>query len=370
VKLTVKPHVLRYLLDKANMAVAVRAGDVILTTFHVCAAPGSLRVSATDLRVGLVTGTAMVEVDEAFTFCAPAKKFAKIVSAVPDDTDVVIELQAGLKLRIQAGQAVWNTSVFDAKDFPDVPLFDAEAVRHVVSREGLLAALDKVRFAVSDDTQRPMLQQVYFDGKAVYASDSYRLQVAEYPYLAGVSIPSLALADLMTLLKRSEAAEISVSVDKNHILFGIGSDIFSCTVMQAKFPDVRKLILQPAMGNKDEVVATTQALVAAVNRVAIVADQGSKAMSLKLEKRGELFGISLHTSDQLGDQGSEFVEATYDTKLLGKELWLNYQYLLEMLGALNGKLVTFRLGEDTPIHLSSIYVTEPGLEAVCLQFRP
>lgn len=368
-KLTVKPHVLNHLLGKAGLAVALRSGDVILTTYKLEARGKQLFVSGTDLITGITTVTDAVQIDRDGSCCVPAKKFQRIIEAVDPDSDVVLELQEkGARLAISGGQASWTTSVYLTGEFPRIPGIIADQDIQTVNREQFLLALSRVSFAVSSDEARPSLQQVYFDGHHVYGCDSFRAQVAVYEGLAGLSIPSVALPDLIGLLKRSAERDIQVALQPKHAIFGVGLDTFSCTRLQAGYPNVAGTIVAPAQTNDLDVVVDRLQLIAAVKRVAISADAVQKAMTITLEHTGEP-RLVLRAKDPAGEYAYERVPASFPLSEKDRLIGVNYQYLLDLLDVLDERFVTFKLKKDTPVLLSPLYVNANGIESVCMQFR-
>jgi DNA polymerase-3 subunit beta len=340
---TAKRLVLASLVDKAISVVPNRDVMPELKHFLVQVAPGSLRLAATDLELSVLAATPAVTAEVTQALLLPARKLLAILREAPEG-DVIIDV-AGESAAVRAGTASWSLLLADAAGYPQLP--DPDGVEmHPVSREAFLGALRTVRHAVGRDSGRPSLMQVDIavgeDGSAkVTASDSVRFARATLPgFPVSMQIPSGALDSLVKTLESSELDEVQAGETDRQLVFRIGSTVFLAQKLPAKFPDVEKLLLKPALENRLSLTADRAELAGAIRRVRINADPETSAIGLKLTQ-GTLTAVA---RDKYGNRAEEAISAAWD----GPErlVVVNHQFLTDMLAAHPSGSCRFWLGPE------------------------
>ena len=279
----------------------------VLKHFLVQVAPGRLQLAATDLELSVLASTPAVTAEATQTLVLPARKLLAILKEAPDG-DIVIDV-AGEFATVRAGTASWSLKLDDGSSYPPLP-DPAQVEMHPVGREAFLGALKTVRHAVGRDSSRPALMQVDIlagesvrgNGAKVTACDSVRFARTELNgFSVNMQIPSGALDSLVKTLEGSELDEVHTGETGAHLVFRIGSTVFLASKLMAKFPDVEKLLLRPALENRLLLTADKAELAGAIRRVRINADPETSAIGLQLSQ-GTLTAVA---RDKYGNRAEE-----------------------------------------------------------------
>jgi DNA polymerase III subunit beta len=341
---TAKRLVLASLVARAISVVPDRDVMPVLKHFLVQVAPGSLALAATDLELSVLASTPAVTAEVTQTLVLPARKLLAILREAPEG-DVIIDI-AGESATVTAGTASWSLLLADASDYPRLP-DPAEVEMHPVSREALAGALKTVRHAAGRDSGRPPLMQVDIavreDGTAnVTASDGVRFSRVRLPaFPLSMAVPSGALDSLARTLDGSELDEVHVGETDSHLVFRIGSTVFLATRMLAKFPDVEKLLLRPALENRLELTADKAELAGAIRRVRINADPETSAIGLRLSAGA----LTVVARDKYGNRAEETISAGWEHP--ERMVAVNHQFLTDMLAAHPSGSCRFWLGPES-----------------------
>jgi DNA polymerase-3 subunit beta len=347
---TVKRLVLASLADKAISVIPTGNTMPVLKHFLVQVAPGLLRMAASDLELSVLASTPAVTADAVQTLVLPARRLLQIVREAPGD-DIIVDV-AGEFAAVRSGTAKWDLFLADCSEYPPLP-DPAEVTMHPVGREEFLGALKTVRHAVGRDSGRPALMQVDISAPAagqpgttqVTACDSVRFaRTALAGFGLSMQIPSGALDSLVKTLESSEQDEVHTGEteagSRGFLVFRIGGTVFLAAKTMAKFPDVEKLLLRPALENRLVLTADKAELAAAVRRVRINADPETSAVGLKLSA-GSLAVIA---RDKYGNRAEETVSAGWEH---GERLVVvNHQFLTELLAAHPSPACRFFLGPE------------------------
>jgi len=340
---TARRMVLAALADKAISVVPTREVVPVLKHFQVQVAPGRLQLAATDLELSVLASTPAVTADATQTLVLPARKLLVILREAPDG-DVTIEV-TGDTATVRAGPASWSLVLEDASAYPPLP--DPAAVQmHPVNRAAFVAALKAVRHAVGRDSGRPPLMQVDIAAggagtATVTACDGVRFARTTLPgFGLSMQLPSGALDDLVKMADGADLDEIQAGETGPALVFRIGGTVFLATRMTAKFPDVEKLLLKPAEGNKLLLTADKAELSAVIRRVRINADESTSAIGLRLSA-GKLTVIARDTH---GNRAQETIDAGWEHG--DRLVVVSHQFLSEMAAAHPAAQCRFWLGPE------------------------
>jgi DNA polymerase-3 subunit beta len=153
---------------------------------------------------------------------------------------------------------------------------------------------DKSKFAISTEETRYYLNGVYFhvaqgsDGPALraVATDGHRLARIDAPLppgaegMPGVIVPRKTVNELRKLLDDDEAV-IKVSVSDTKIRFETPTLTLTSKVIDGTFPDYTRVIPQ---GNAKRLEVDAKEFARAVDRVATVSSERSRAVKLNLDE--------------------------------------------------------------------------------------
>ena len=155
-----------------------------------------------------------------------------------------------------------------------------------------------------------------------------------------MAIPSGALDSLVKTLEGSELDEVHAGETGSHLVFRVGSTVFLASKLLAKFPDVEKLLLRPALENRLLLTADKAELGDAIRRVRINADPETSAIGLQLSA-GTLTAIA---RDKYGNRAEESIAAGWDGP--DRLVAVNHQFLSDMLAAHPSASCRFWLGPE------------------------
>ena len=349
---TAKRLILAALADKAISVVPARDVMPVLKHFLVQVAPGRLQMAATDLELSVLASTPAVTTSAAETLVLPARKLLAILKEASGD-DITVDVD-GEFATVRAGTASWSLRLDDGSSYPPLP-DPAEVEMHPVGREGFLGALRAVRHAVGRDSGRPALQQVDISvrdrsqsGMAAMASRSPPAMAPGSPvreltgFPLAMQIPVGALDSLVKTLESSELDEVQVGETDSHLVFRVSGTVFLASKLMAKFPDVEKLLLRPALENRLKLIADKPELAGAIRRVRINADPETSAIGLHLFTQGTMTVIA---RDKYGNRAQQDVSVTWAGT--DRLVVVNHQFLASMLAAHPSQECQFWLGAES-----------------------
>lgn len=330
VSFTVKRVVLEAMAAKAISVVPSREFMPVLKHFQVTVSPGGLCVSATDLELSVLASTSAVTADDTARVVLPAKKLVEIIKCAPEG-DVRVSVDGEFAV-IGSGSASWTLRLVDGSSYPPLPNL-ASIDFHTVSRESFVTALKRVRHALGRDTYRSQLMQMVINAgngtpAQVLACDGVRLaitELAEFP--VSLRIPSGAVDVLIKMLDADGAESIEVGETPSVVAFRVGAHVFAASKTMAEFPDVQKLVVAPALENRELLTVDKAALGEAVRRVRIAADDATSALALRLAPDQ----VTVIARDKHGNKSEEVVPATWEGD--ATLVVVNHRFLIDALDA-------------------------------------
>jgi DNA polymerase-3 subunit beta len=368
-KLSIERGTLLKALAQAQSVVERRNTIPILANVLIEAEGNTVSFRATDLDIEVVDrAPAMVERPGATT--VSAVMLHEIVRKLPDGALVnLTEDAASGRLTITAGRSTFSLATLPKEDFP--VMASSEYVTNFSAKAPILRRLfDKSKFAISTEETRYYLNGVYMHvatGEAgpvlrCVATDGHRLARidAELPAgadgMAGVIVPRKTVAELRKLLDDDDAV-IAVSVSETKVRFATPAIVLTSKVIDGTFPDYSRVI---PTGNAKRLEVDASEFAKAVDRVATVSSERSRAVKLSLDE--DRLVLSVNAPDS-GAAEEELAVAYGDERL---EIGFNAKYLLEIASQVDRENAVFlfnssgdptlmREGNDT----SAVYVVMP-----------
>jgi DNA polymerase-3 subunit beta len=329
------------------------------------AAKGSIRVTATDLEVG-VRGEVEGDVVKEGSVTINAKKVYEIIREIPNE-QVQLKRLDNDWVEIRSGKSVFKIVGLEAKEFPQFPRFDNKAL--VSTPASLLRAMiERTLFSVSTDETRYSLNGVYIEQGTggnirMVATDGHRLAfeekaVGSFGLTKGVILPRKGLAELKKLLEGGGDGAISLGFKENLGLVTKDRLELFMRLIDGDFPDYTKVIPK---GNPNIVKLEHDELLQALRRVSILSSERYKG--IRMEFTEGRVSISANNPD-LGEAVEE-IDAEYKGKPLS--IGFNARYLIEVLGVLGGDgEVDIELKDE----LSPSVIRKAGLEGYLYVLMP
>jgi DNA polymerase III subunit beta len=346
VKVICKQQDLAKGLSTVSHAVSSRTTLPILSNILVVTEEGRIRLTATNLEIG-ITCWVPAEVQEEGTTTVPAKLFTEFVSSLPS-TDVTMALQEGTQtLRVSGGRTVSNIRGMDPAEFPTLPSADDSQPPVLLDAAELRSMIQHVAFAAATDDTRRVFTGVlarFANGRLTFAAaDSFRLAVreADLPESAASSaagdvlIPARTLSELARVLPPEGTVQMIVTPQRNQVVFHVEGvvDVVS-NLLADQFPNYSAIVpkTHATTANVD-----TAALREATKRASLFARDSNNIVRLKVEPgdadSGGTGRLTLSaTADELGD-ATDTVEAAVDGA--GLEIIFNVKYLSDVLAVID-----------------------------------
>jgi DNA polymerase-3 subunit beta len=369
-KVTILQENLARGLGIVSRAVSPRSTLPVLANVMVATDEGRLRLSATNLEMGITCWIA-ARIEEEGTTTVPARTFVDLISTLPGD-QVALTLDISTQtLNLRSGTSTNDIKCIDAQEFPPMPVPDMEgAVQlNVADFRGMI---HQVAFSASTDEARPVLMGVLMivegDQITMAAADGFRLSVrtatlpAPAPEPVNIIVPARALNELARVANDGEET-ISMVVPKGRgqVIFRVKDVELVSQLIDGTFPDYQQIIPR---SYKSRTLVATASLLKACKQAEIFAREGSNVARLEIKPAaGEMEPSEVEisaTSEETG-KNETIVEATVDGS--GVLIAFNVKYLREALevidtpnvaletSAANAPGVVRPVGEDDFLHV-------------------
>ena len=368
-KFSIERSALLKAVAQAQSVVERRNTIPILANVLIEAEGDTARFRATDLDIEVVD-VAPAKVDRAGATTVSAVTLNEIVRKLPDGALVTLSdnAQTG-RLTIEAGRSNFALATLPREDFPVMASSDY-ASNFSAPAPVLRRLFDKSKFAISTEETRYYLNGVYMhvsdsDGAKVLrcvATDGHRLARIDAPLpmgaegMAGVIVPRKTVGELRKLLDDDNAI-IAVSVSETKIRFATPTITLTSKVIDGTFPDYTRVIPQ---GNTKRLEVDAAEFARAVDRVATVSSERSRAVKLSLDEDRLILSVN---APDTGNAEEELAVAYGDEKL---EIGFNAKYLLEIASQVDRKNAVFLFnssGDPTLMRegndMSAVYVVMP-----------
>lgn len=320
-KVTVLQENLARGLGIVSRAVSPRSTLPVLSNILIATDEGRLRLSATNLELGITCWIA-ARVDEEGSTTVPARTFSDLVNTLPGDQ---VQLTLDLKtqnLHLKGGTSNNDIKCIDAQEFPPLPTpeMDGAVQLNVADFKEMI---HQVAFAASTDEARPVLMGVLMnvekDKVTMAAADGFRLSVRKAQLSQAVQqpvnviIPARALNELARVASDGEEP-IYMVIPKNRgqVLFRVKDVEVVSQLIDGTFPDYHQIIPR---SYKSRTLVSTAALLKACKQAEIFAREGSNVARLDIKQaNGEMQPSEVEisaTSEETG-KNETIVEATVD----------------------------------------------------------
>jgi len=359
VKITCKQQDLSRGLSAVSHAVSSRSTLPILANILVATDHGRLKLSATNLEIG-INCWVDAQVHEEGTTTVPAKLLTDFVNSLPQASVDITVPEGSNTMSIKSLLSSANIKGMDASEFPLIPSAEGGEEPVLLDATLLKEMIEEVAFAAADDDSRPVftgvLVQVSDEKITFAAADAFRLAVRFAP-LPGddhprgdILIPARTLTELVRILPSEGPVQMIVTPNRIQVLFHTEQLYLVSRLIEGSFPNFRQIIPKE---HSTRAVIETKEFAAAVKSAALFARDSSNITRVKINP-GDSGGLEPGaitieaTAEDLGDNTST-VNAAVD----GPELQIifNVKYLADVLSVI-----------DTPeVALEANAPTRPGV---------
>jgi DNA polymerase-3 subunit beta len=346
-KLTCSQSELTTALALVGRAVSGRPSHPILANVLLTAdaATGRLSLTGYDLSLGIQASIpASAETSGATT--VPARLFGEIVSRLPADGPITLSTAESAQLEIASLSGSYRLQQQDAEDYPGLPLSPTSEPITLQAAD-LIRGLKATLFASSSDESKQLLTGVHLTIGAASefaATDGHRLAVLRLPGDAttatAITVPARALRELERLLVASGAEAVEMFTQHGQIVFTCGDQLLTSRSLDGTYPRYEQLI--PG-GFSKAITANRKGLQAALERVAVVADQHNNVVKITADPDREELQITADAQDV--GSGAEVLSA--EVKGDAIVIAFNVRYLLDGLKAMAAEEVVLQCNAPT-----------------------
>jgi DNA polymerase III subunit beta len=337
-KVTVLQENLARGLGTVSKAVSPRSTLPVLANILIATDEGRLRLSATNLEMG-VTCWIPARIDEEGSTTVPSRTFSDLVGTLPGD-QVLLKLDSSTQtLNVRGGTSTNDIKCIDAQEFPPMPVPDFEGAVQINVGD-FREMIHQVAFAASSDEARPVLMgvlvQVDKDKLTMAAADGFRLSVRKAvlstPAPAPISaiVPAQALKELARVASDGEEPiYMVIPKGRGQVVFRVKDVEVVSQLIDGTFPDYQQIIPR---SYKSRTLVSTSSLLKACKQAEIFAREGSNVARFNIKSaQGELQPSEVEisaTSEETG-KNETIVEATVDGS--GLLIAFNVKFLREAL---------------------------------------
>lgn len=300
----------------------------ILSNLLVEVEGGILKISATDLDLGMCCHCP-AKVQRPGSGTIPAKRILEIIRSLPE-AEVHFKALENHWVQVTCERSSFKLVGMARDNFPMLPALPPALA--TLPANVLATAMQKTVFAISSEESRYTLNGALLllrpGSVTMVATDGHRLALIERDIeVAGLKnelrllIAKKAMGELLRLLSEEEGElPVSVSKDESHLFFSLGQRVLICRMLTGQFPNYEAVL--PRENNR-VLQLEKETISAAVRRVALLADERSRAVRMHLEKG------QLEISSSSGEYGeaSEVLDTSYQDEAM--QIGFNYQYLLD-----------------------------------------
>ena len=340
----------------------------ILSNVKIQTTPTALTITGSDLEVELVASTNLLEGAclEAGETTVPARKLVEICKSLPTAALIDLHITEDQRCILKSGNSRFVLGTLPAEDYPLLTTENSQGTQIQVSQRELKRLFEKTAFAMAVQDVRfyltGTLLEIDENQLRTVTTDGHRLALCEVLASSTVSqliqaiVPRKAVGELQRLLS-VEDNQLSLLIGRELLNVTINtpsrdkeqSDItvrFTTKLIDGKFPNYRRVI--PRSGDKHVLIAH-DVFKQSLQRVAILSNEKLRGVFLNFGQDT----LQLRANNPEQDEAVEDLAIQYnDTPL---EMSFNAQYILDVLGVLDGDDVRMSMSEAN----QSVLVQDP-----------
>ena len=253
-------------IQLVSKAVSSRPTHPILANILLTADEGTNKISLTgyDLSIGIQTSfNAKVKSSGAITI--PARYFTEIVSKLPSESPICIDLEDSSEdIILKSNKAVINLKGTFIDDYPSLPMVQ-EGTTFTTDPSSFLRSIKLTIFSADTDNsgRGELFKGVNFTFKKGYieaaSTNGHKLSVASINYIENdfvqdsevntdeeplsITIPTRCLREIEKLLTlKSKEKLLKIFYDKGQIIFNFKDQVITSSTLEGKYPNYRAFI--------------------------------------------------------------------------------------------------------------------------------
>jgi len=351
-KISVLQENLAHGLNIVARAVSPRSTLPVLANVLVATDEGRLRLSATNLELG-ITCWVGAKIEEEGSTTVPARVFTDLVSTLPSDK-VNMSLNVRTQtLNVQCGASNTDIKCIDSQEFPPMPVPDlSNGIQiNVIDMKEMV---QQVAFAASTDEARPVLTGVHLtiqeNQLTLSAADGFRLSIRRAELSSPVArpvsaiIPARALSELARISADDEMLTMVLPAGRAQVIFRLKDIELVSQLIEGSYPDLEQVVPHTTTTRS---VITTSAFLKACKQAEIFAREGSHIARVNIKPGGEMAPGIVEISGQSEETGSNLtvIDANIDGE--PRLIAFNVRFLREVLDVIKTPNVALETNTET-----------------------
>jgi len=352
-KVTVLQDNLARGLSVVSRAVSPRSTLPVLANVLVATDEGRLRLSATNLELG-ITCWIGAKIHEDGSTTVPARTFGDLVSTLSDNQ---VEMSLSVRtqtLNLRSGPSNTDIKCIDAQEFPPMPVADSSQGIEINVAD-IKEMIHQVVFAASNDDARPILTGVLvkLNGNQIVlaAADGFRLSVRKANLSSAIARPVSAVIPARALIELARVAtdgdqtmRMIMPPGRGQVIFRMRDVELVSQLIEGSFPDYEQIIPRRC---DTRAVLSTAAFLKACKQAEIFAREGSHIARVNIAPGGELQPGTVEISGQSEETG--YNQNIVDASVEGPALLIafNVRFLREVLDVVKTPNVALETTVDT-----------------------
>ena len=351
----------------------------ILSNVKVQVSQASLTITGSDLEVELVASTTLAEGAclQAGETTVPARKLMDICKSLPTAALIDLQITEDQRCILKSGNSRFVLGTLPAEDYPLLTTENTQGTQVAVTQRELKRLFEKTAFAMAVQDVRfyltGTLLEIDNNQLRAVTTDGHRLALCETvassnaTQLIQAIVPRKAVGELQRLLSIEdeqlalligrELLNVTISIASRDKEQGDTTVRFTTKLIDGKFPDYRRVI--PRGGDKNVLIAH-DVFKQSLQRVSILSNEKLRGVFLNFNQDS----LQLRANNPEQDEAIEDLAIQYQNTPL--EMSFNAQYLLDVLGVLDGDDVNMSMTEanqsvlvQDPAHPDQTYVVMP-----------
>ena len=340
-KITVEQASFMKALSHIQSIVEKKQTIPILSNVLMQAENGKLTLKATDNEIEILE-TISVEVEEAGSVTAPARKLYEIVSKLSDGAQIKMALADNhAQVNLTSGRSRFALPTLNPEDFPSVEQQEmpvqfslpASELLYLINNTSFSVSVEETRYNLNGiylhtliEEEQPLLRAVATDGHRLACADISLPEGAEK--MAGIIIPRKTILEISKLFAGLDE-DVEVCVSENQICFKRSDLTLISRLIDGTYPDYEKVIPK----DNDKILEVeSDALAKVIARVSVVSE---KSRGIKIALQNNVLKAYM-TNPEEGTAEDE-LEVSYAGDVL--ETGFNYRSLLDILAQLKGTMI-------------------------------
>lgn len=317
----------------------------ILSNFFLEAENGQLKISATNLEIGIITWIPS-KTEEKGEVCIQSKIISGFINNINNGK---IEIETKNKtLNIKKDNHTANIIITDPKNFPIIPKIKSNK-KIKIKQKDLKNSINKTINSVAINNLKPEITGIYFNFKKnnlkTASTDSFRLAEKQIDYNGTIEdknsfiLPIKTAQELSRLLKDNED-EVFLLLDENQIMFDFNNIQVFSKLIDGQYPNYEQIIPK---NFKTKTTVKKQEFLNAL-KVASVFCGKNNDIKIKINKK------NIEIISQDSEKGENKNEINAKTDGPGLDIVFNYKYLIDGLNNIDDENIILSFNEkNTPV---------------------